>query len=90
MMIKKTILALSILALIDIGIHAIAQATHDPAAAQHLAQKKASHSDISQSKGPRSCSATSGDGKKSCSVSCKENESAYCSNTEKTVECYCR
>jgi hypothetical protein len=46
--------------------------------------------DISRSSGPRSCSATSGDGKKSCAVSCKDNENAECSNTETEADCVCK
>lgn len=44
---------------------------------------------ISTSSGPRSCSATSGDKKQSCSVSCKENEDASCSNTDTEATCSC-
>ena len=36
-----------------------------------------------------SCSCTSGDGKKNCSVSCKEGQKAYCDCDEKTATCTC-
>lgn len=37
-----------------------------------------------------SCSATSDDGKKSCSVSCPAGKPAYCSNTQTEVSCVCQ
>ncbi len=37
----------------------------------------------------QSCSATSGDGKTSCSVTCKANERAICGNTQTSVACEC-
>jgi hypothetical protein len=36
-----------------------------------------------------SCSATSTDGNKTCSISCKTGQSAICSNTKTTVSCKC-
>lgn len=45
--------------------------------------------DISKSKAKTSCSCKSGDGKKSCSVSCKEGESAYCDCDDTTASCTC-
>jgi hypothetical protein len=37
-----------------------------------------------------SCSATSDDGKKTCSVSCPAGKPAYCSNTQTDVSCVCQ
>ena len=45
--------------------------------------------DKSESKGTTSCSCKSGDKKKSCSVSCKEGESAFCDCDETTASCTC-
>ena len=36
-----------------------------------------------------SCSATSDDQKKTCSINCKSGTSANCSNTKTTVSCKC-
>jgi hypothetical protein len=36
-----------------------------------------------------SCSATSTDGNKTCSISCGTGKSALCSNTKTTVSCRC-
>ena len=36
-----------------------------------------------------SCSATSTDGNKTCSISCAKGKSANCSNTKTTVSCKC-
>ena len=53
-------------------------------------QTEDDNQDISHSSGSRSCSATSGDGKQSCAVSCKDDESAECSNTTTEASCVCK
>lgn len=50
----------------------------------------AEKSNKSEASGPRSCSATSEDKAQSCSVSCKENENALCSNTKTEATCLCQ
>ena len=58
-------------------------------AGEELPSSTAQQVATSHSQGLRTCSATSGDGKNSCSVSCKANERAICGNTQTTVECRC-
>jgi hypothetical protein len=59
-----------------------------PAAAQKAA---AGEKENVSAPGPTggSCSATSTDGNKTCSISCKTGQSALCSNTKTTVSCRC-
>lgn len=42
-----------------------------------------------QPEGGGSCSATSDDGTRTCSISCPAGKSANCSNTKTTVSCNC-
>jgi len=61
-----------------------------PAAAQK-ADKAAGEKENVSAPGPTggSCSATSTDGNKTCSIDCKTGQSANCSNTKTTVSCRC-
>jgi len=53
--------------------------------------KAATESQNISSPGPEggSCSATSEDGNKTCSISCATGKAAICSNTKTTVSCRC-
>ena len=68
---------------------ALVSACNPPERTAHIQKVSQDSDDRTQPEGGGSCSATSDDGTKTCSISCPAGKSANCSNTKTTVSCKC-
>jgi hypothetical protein len=86
---RRLIVFLSLSVLMLSSPNAFAQQSSAKQSKQPICKTRGPVTKDCTASGGRSCTAMSGDGKESCSVSCKPDESANCSKTSTTADCSC-